>query len=91
MDSNVITPGTKFMANLGRWLRHYAYMKLNNPADEFSGLRIILSDASVPGEGEHKAMGFIRAQRHAPGHNPNQVHRVTLQEPACAWALVQSA
>ena len=29
MDSNVITPGTVFMAKLGRWLRHWAYMKLN--------------------------------------------------------------
>ena len=75
MDSNVITPGTQFMATLGRWLRHYAYARLNQPAPSDSPqLRIIVSDASVPGEGEHKIMSFIRAQRHAPAANPNLHH-----------------
>ncbi|EOD21983.1 hypothetical protein EMIHUDRAFT_44839, partial [Emiliania huxleyi CCMP1516] len=27
-DSNIITPGTPFMATLGRWLRHYAYARI---------------------------------------------------------------
>ena len=72
MDSNVITPGTLFMARLGRWLRHWAYTKLNaSPAPPY---RVVLSDASVPGEGEHKAVAFIRAQRHAPGYDPNTRH-----------------
>jgi 5'-3' exoribonuclease 2 len=74
-DSNVITPGTQFMATLGRWLRHFCYARLNNPAGYDSpSLRIILSDASVPGEGEHKAMAYIRAQRHAKGDQPNLHH-----------------
>ena len=54
MDSNVITPGTDFMCMLGRWLRHWAYVTLNRPNPP--SFRIILSDASVPGEGEHKAV-----------------------------------
>ena len=45
MDSNVITPGTEFMAMLGRWLRHWAFAQLNAP--EPPSYRIILSDASV--------------------------------------------
>ena len=72
MDSNVITPGTEFMAMLGRWLRHWSYMTLN--AEPPPPFRIVLSDASVPGEGEHKAVAYIRAQRHAARHNPMTHH-----------------
>jgi len=55
-DSNCITPGTVFMQNLSaslcNWIRGKRF-----------AITVILSDATVPGEGEHKIMDYIRANR----------------------------
>lgn len=72
-DSNSITPGTPFMDTLASSLRYWVAYKLNtDPAWE--KLKIIISDATVPGEGEHKIMNFIRSQRSSPEHDPNTRH-----------------
>jgi len=72
-DSNAITPGTEFMATLGRWLRHWLHQRVTNDP-LWSGLEVILSDAAVPGEGEHKVMAFIRSQRRSVQFNANLTH-----------------
>ncbi|UZJ55410.1 hypothetical protein CBS101457_004730 [Exobasidium rhododendri] len=72
-DSNAITPGTPFMDLLASSLRYWVARKLNqDPA--WKGLQVIISDASVPGEGEHKIMDHIRRQRSQAEHDPNTKH-----------------
>lgn len=72
-DRNCITPGTEFMSSLRAYLEFYISDRMTkNPG--WRDIQVILSDANVPGEGEHKIMDFIRTQRVQKDYNPNTTH-----------------
>ena len=72
-DSNVITPGTDFMDNVSDFIKNYIVNLLANNS-KFKHLKILFSDSSVPKEGEHKILEFIRLQRVQKNYNANISH-----------------
>lgn len=73
-DSNVITPGTTFMTRLAESIRRGVVWRQQRGERYWRDVAVVLSDASVPGEGEHKIMAFVRALRTEPNYNPNTTH-----------------
>jgi len=74
-DSNVITPGTTFLHKMSEAIRYYVHDRTtNDPLWQKLKCRVIISDANIPSEGEHKILDFIRYQRGQPDYDPNLRH-----------------
>lgn len=58
-DSNCITPGTQFMHDLGIYIDTYIEKQKKN-SKKWKSLFVLFSNEKVPGEGEHKAVQFVR-------------------------------
>jgi 5'-3' exoribonuclease 2 len=58
-DHNVITPGTGFMMRLSRMLNYYIIERMSTN-EKWKDLKVVFSDWSIPGEGEHKVLDYIR-------------------------------
>jgi 5'-3' exoribonuclease 2 len=58
---------------LSKSLQYWVSYKLSTDPG-WKDLKIIISDSSVPGEGEHKIVDWIRRQRSYPDWNPNTSH-----------------
>lgn len=63
-NSNCITPGTKFMDFLSKYIDWYIRKQVSNQT--WKDLEIIFSNEKAPSEGEHKAAEFIR--KHGSDH-----------------------
>eukprot|EP00668_Euglena_longa_P033046 GGOE01042550.1.p1 GENE.GGOE01042550.1~~GGOE01042550.1.p1 ORF type:complete len:904 (-),score=226.32 GGOE01042550.1:209-2920(-) len=72
-DSNCITPGTPFMVRLAEQLRCFIRTKQSQDV-LWQQVVVILSDSNTCGEGEHKIINFIRAQRCQAAYQPNTTH-----------------
>jgi 5'-3' exoribonuclease 1 len=72
-DSNCITPGTEFLANVSVTIQYFIRKKIKEDPI-WRNLLVIFSGPDVPGEGEHKIMSHIRAMRSDPNYQPNTRH-----------------
>lgn len=57
-DSNSITPGTQFMHDVSKFLKYAIRREMNS---RWRGFDVIFSPPTVPGEGEHKLLDWIRS------------------------------
>lgn len=59
-DSNEITPGTKFMLELTKYVHTAIRKEMNKPNSPWKNIEVKFSPATVCGEGEHKLLRDIR-------------------------------
>ena len=79
-DSNVITPGTPFMARMEAAVRSFLETRLASGHVDWAGLEVLWSPSSEPGEGEHKIMQFLRLRRAQPSFRPDACRAIVGQD-----------
>lgn len=69
-NSNQISPGTVFMLE---WIKFINYRIRKYLETAWKGMKIVFSSGSVPGEGEHKLIDYIRS---LPKAEKNKTHTI---------------
>jgi len=73
LDTNAISPGTEFMAELMTNLQNFILHKqATDPL--WARIEVVFSGHSAPGEGEHKIMEYLRVMRSRPDYDPKLRH-----------------
>ena len=57
-DSNCITPGTKFLDHLSKYMERFIRLKLQEGV--WGDIEVVFSSEKVAGEGEHKLVKYVR-------------------------------
>lgn len=68
-DSSSISPGTEFMHKLSAFM-YWKIREYINTRGDWQGIDVIYSPPTVPGEGEHKILSYIRK---LPEHDRNNL------------------
>lgn len=68
IDTNMITPGTIFMAKLSISIKEHI-----KTSSTFKNKKVIFTDASIPGEGEHKIIQYIKSQSNNISYEHNTI------------------
>lgn len=71
--ANSISPGTEFMYNLIKHMEFFIKRKIHEDQN-WRNLKVWFSPGSVPGEGEHKIMDYLRSWSQSPEFDPREVH-----------------
>jgi 5'-3' exoribonuclease 1 len=58
-DGNSITPGTKWMDHLSKYIDWYVRKRMSEDSS-WANIEVIFSNEKCPGEGEHKIINYIR-------------------------------
>ena len=61
------------MDRLSKAIQAYIIARVSKD-EKWKGLKVFYSDATLPGEGEHKILEFLRLQRSHPDYFPNTSH-----------------
>jgi len=61
------------MALINDWLHEFVAQKISTDKS-WQQIEFIVDDSSVPGEGEHKILDFMRFLKTCKDYNPNQYH-----------------